>query len=137
MLHIYYFVNMSDSTVCWKLFIPHNINILFYKFVYLTHYVSFFLFRKPIKGFDRVWRGKLSDGSMLLKTHCTYQFRQIGSAWVNGLARFSQSHGYHDFQQFVTDGKRVGFVLLNDKELYWFLIGRVTWTGLHSCAMLQ
>ncbi|GMY11182.1 FAD-dependent urate hydroxylase [Fagus crenata] len=48
---------------------------------------------------------------------------------VRGLAKFPQGHGYHDFQQFVTDGKRAGFVPLNDEELYWFLTGRVTWTG--------
>ena len=75
----------------------------------------------------------------MVATRCLGLTAPINSGrWaVRGLARFPQGHGYHDFQQFVTDGKRVGFVLLNDKELYWFLIGRVTWTGLHSCAMLQ
>jgi hypothetical protein len=61
----------------------------------------------------------------------------LGRWAVRGLAIFPYDHGYHGFQQFVTDGKRAGFVPLNDKELYWFLTGRVTWTGSHSCAMFQ
>ena len=75
----------------------------------------------------------------MVTTRCLGLTAPINSGrWaVRGLARFPQGHGYHDLQQFVTDDKRAGFVSLNDKKLYWFLTGRVTWTGLHSCAMLQ
>ncbi|KAL4644078.1 hypothetical protein ACB092_02G137400 [Castanea dentata] len=41
---------------------------------------------------------------------------------VRGLAIFPEGHGLnHEAQQFVTIGKRAGFIPLNDKELYWFL----------------
>nr|POE61896.1 zeaxanthin epoxidase, chloroplastic [Quercus suber] len=44
---------------------------------------------------------------------------------VRGLAIFPEGHGLDvDFQQFVTIGKRAGFAALNDKEVYWFLVGQ-------------
>uniref|UniRef100_A0A2N9HJC5 FAD-binding domain-containing protein n=1 Tax=Fagus sylvatica TaxID=28930 RepID=A0A2N9HJC5_FAGSY len=47
---------------------------------------------------------------------------QSGRWAVRGLAIFPEGHGLnHEAQQFVTIGKRAGFISLNDKELYWFL----------------
>ena len=44
---------------------------------------------------------------------------------VRGLAIFPEGHGLDvNFQQFVTIGKKVGFAALNDKEVYWFLVGQ-------------
>ncbi|XP_050292491.1 monooxygenase 2-like isoform X1 [Quercus robur] len=44
---------------------------------------------------------------------------------VRGLAIFPEGHGLDvDVQQFVTIGKRAGFAALNDKEVYWFLVGQ-------------
>lgn len=42
---------------------------------------------------------------------------------VRGLAVYPQGHGFkQEFQQFYEVGTRGGFVPLNDKELYWFLV---------------
>ncbi|KAK9991236.1 hypothetical protein SO802_026221 [Lithocarpus litseifolius] len=44
---------------------------------------------------------------------------------MRGLAIFLEGHALDvDFQQFVTIGKRAGFAALNDKEVYWFIIGK-------------
>ena len=44
---------------------------------------------------------------------------------VRGLAIFPEGHGLDvDFQQFVTIGKRAGFAAVNDKEVYWGLVGK-------------
>ena len=41
---------------------------------------------------------------------------------VRGLAIFPEGHGLnHEFQHFLTTGKRAGLVPVNDKEFYWFL----------------
>ncbi|CAK7328529.1 unnamed protein product [Dovyalis caffra] len=46
-----------------------------------------------------------------------------GRSGVRGLAVFPEGHGYkQEVQQFVDEGKRAGFMPLNDKELYWFLV---------------
>jgi hypothetical protein len=48
---------------------------------------------------------------------------------VRGLAILSQGYGFkQEAQQFVDEGKRAGFVPLNDREFYWFL----TCKGQHS-----
>ncbi|XP_065621439.1 monooxygenase 2 isoform X2 [Quercus suber] len=44
---------------------------------------------------------------------------------VRGLAIFPEGHRLDvDFQQFVTIGKRAAFAAINDKEVYWFLVGK-------------
>ena len=44
---------------------------------------------------------------------------------VRGLAIFPEGHRLDvDFQQFVTIGKRAGFAAVNDKEVYWGLVGK-------------
>ncbi|XP_059431448.1 monooxygenase 3-like [Corylus avellana] len=49
---------------------------------------------------------------------------------VRGLAMFPHGHGLNqDFKQFVSVGKRAGFVSLNQTELYWFLTAKLaSWT---------
>ncbi|XP_050208551.1 monooxygenase 2-like [Mercurialis annua] len=42
---------------------------------------------------------------------------------VRGLSVYPEGHGFkQEVHQFVDVGKRAGFVPLNDKELYWFLL---------------
>ncbi|KAB1210326.1 FAD-dependent urate hydroxylase [Morella rubra] len=49
---------------------------------------------------------------------------------VRGLAVFPEGHGWNlEGRQFVTAGKRAGFVPLNDKELYWFLTCNFSFKG--------
>ncbi|CAK7336143.1 unnamed protein product [Dovyalis caffra] len=46
-----------------------------------------------------------------------------GRSGVRVLAIFPQGHGFkQEVQQFVDEGKRAGFIPLNDRELYWFLV---------------
>ncbi|XP_038711894.1 monooxygenase 2-like isoform X2 [Tripterygium wilfordii] len=46
-----------------------------------------------------------------------------GRSSVRGLALYPQGHGLkHEMHQFLDEGKRGGFIPLNDKELYWFLV---------------
>ncbi|KAJ0967528.1 hypothetical protein J5N97_024445 [Dioscorea zingiberensis] len=48
-----------------------------------------------------------------------------GRSAVRGLAVFPEGHGFpHGPQQFLGDGKRAGFVPLDDKEVYWFMTHR-------------
>jgi 2-polyprenyl-6-methoxyphenol hydroxylase-like FAD-dependent oxidoreductase len=45
-----------------------------------------------------------------------------GRSGVRGLAIFPQGYGFkQEVHQFVDEGKRAGFVPLNDREFYWFL----------------
>ena len=45
-----------------------------------------------------------------------------GRSAVRGLAVFSQGHGMkHEVHQLVGDGRRVAFVPLNDKDIFWGL----------------
>ncbi|KAB1220070.1 FAD-dependent urate hydroxylase [Morella rubra] len=61
-----------------------------------------------------------SNGGTLVRTPPSGRCRPMGSAWV-GL--FPEGHGQNPvMRQFVSAGERAGFVPLNDKELYWFLI---------------
>ncbi|KAB1210330.1 FAD-dependent urate hydroxylase [Morella rubra] len=49
---------------------------------------------------------------------------------VRGLAVYPEGHGLNlEIQQFVTSGKRAGFVPLNDKEVYWFLTSKFSSKG--------
>ncbi|XP_020246500.1 uncharacterized protein LOC109824339 [Asparagus officinalis] len=44
-----------------------------------------------------------------------------GRAAVRGLSVFPQGHGFdHEVRQFVKQGKRAGFLPLNDTDVYWF-----------------
>ncbi|XP_039158228.1 monooxygenase 3-like [Eucalyptus grandis] len=55
---------------------------------------------------------------------------------IRGLSVFPEGHGLddgHKFQQFVDVGKRGDFVTLNDKELYWFFLGKSPAKGLPTC----
>ncbi|KAK3411512.1 hypothetical protein EUGRSUZ_I00262 [Eucalyptus grandis] len=54
---------------------------------------------------------------------------------LRGLSVFPEGHGLddgHKFQQFVDVGKRGGFVTLNDKELYWFFLGKSPAKGMEN-----
>ncbi|XP_010030375.3 monooxygenase 2 [Eucalyptus grandis] len=49
-----------------------------------------------------------------------------GRSAIRGLAVYPRGHGLNqEFQQFVDVSKRAGFVPLNDKEIYWFLLCKV------------
>ncbi|XP_065631240.1 monooxygenase 2-like [Quercus suber] len=64
------------------------------------------------------------DGVHSLVAHWLRLTTPVNSGrWaVRGLAIFPEGHGLnHEAHQFVTIGKRAGFIPLNDKELYWFL----------------
>ncbi|KAF3440518.1 hypothetical protein FNV43_RR18802 [Rhamnella rubrinervis] len=45
-----------------------------------------------------------------------------GRSSVRGLSLHPQGHGQHEIHQFLTSGVRAGFVPLNDKQAYWFLV---------------
>ncbi|KAK7850136.1 monooxygenase 3 [Quercus suber] len=83
------------------------------------------------------------DGVHSLVAHWLRLTTPVNSGrWaVRGLAIFPEGHGLnHEAHQFVTIGKRAGFIPLNDKELYWFLtnltskssrdLSTVTWAPL-------
>ena len=45
-----------------------------------------------------------------------------GRSAVRGVAEFPQGHGLRkEIQQFIHAEKRVGFVPMTDKDIYWFL----------------
>ncbi|KAF8011889.1 hypothetical protein BT93_I0120 [Corymbia citriodora subsp. variegata] len=58
-----------------------------------------------------------------------------GRSAVRGLAVFPKGHAYgQTIQQFVDVGKRAGFVAINDKELYWFFLGKTPPKGMEKGA---
>ena len=58
---------------------------------------------------------------------------------VHELAMFPQGHGLNqDFKQFVSVGKRAGFISLNQTDLYWFLTAKLaSWTGIYISSHFQ
>ena len=74
-----------------------------------------------VTGSDKVWWGSLYGGPLVRLTTLV----NLGRWAVRGLAIFPEGHGLEvDSQQFVTIGKRAAFAALNDKEVYWFLVGQ-------------
>ena len=45
-----------------------------------------------------------------------------GRSAVRGLSVHPQGHGHQEIHQFLTPGVRAGFVPLDDKQIYWFLV---------------